>query len=87
MTDWRETLARSIEKEGEAITLDFETRGGSNMVHVLAVASMGMHAHEALTNCGLDKDTDQFCRTFVDEAYAAVLRERGWRVERPEVRK
>jgi hypothetical protein len=82
--NWDDELTVAIANEAENIATDYETRGGGiPLVNVLAMVSMCMEAHTVLDELKLHEVPDRFARNFVDEAFAKVLRDRGWRVERP----
>ncbi len=76
-------LMEMIAAEAEEINADMIRRQASPTTFVLAITSMMIGVHPALDRIANESDLDQFCREYVDEALANVLRERGWKVIRP----
>lgn len=76
-------LIEMIAAEAEEIKADMVRRESSPTTFGLAIISMMSGIHEAFDIIGNAPDLDQFCRDYADEAFASVLRERGWTVIRP----
>lgn len=76
-------LMELIATEAEEINADMIRRESSPTTFVLAIASMVIGIHPSLDRIGNEPELDQFCRDYVDEVLANVLRERGWTIIRP----